>query len=141
MNMRNTRRFGAGFTLIELLVVILILAILAALIVPRVVNRSGEAKVSAAKSDIATLRGELNKFKLDTGRYPTTEEGLAALRQAPSDVTGWKGPYADQDIPLDPWQHEYQYQYPGPDGDDTFVVSSLGADGAEGGEGENADLQ
>jgi general secretion pathway protein G len=138
--MRKNNRLGKGFTLIELLVVILILAILAALIVPKVVNRSGDAKVAAAKSDIAVLRGELNKFKLDTGRYPSSEEGLAALRQQPSDVTGWRGPYAEQDIPLDPWGHEYVYQYPGNDGDDSFTLMSLGMDGAEGGEGENADI-
>ncbi|HSE46292.1 MAG TPA: type II secretion system major pseudopilin GspG [Gemmatimonadales bacterium] len=129
-----------GFTLIELLVVILIIAILAALIVPRIVGRGDEAKVAAAKADISSLRGMLHQFKLDTGRYPSTEEGLQALRVAPSDVQGWKGPYADKDIPLDPWQHEYVYQYPGTEGDDSFLLISYGADGAEGGEGNNADI-
>ncbi|CAN5422023.1 N/A [soil metagenome] len=138
-NMRNRKRLGKGFTLIELLVVILILAILAALIVPKVVNRSGDAKVAAAKSDIATMTNMLHQFKLDTGRYPTTEEGLAALRTAPSDVTGWKG-YTDKDIPLDPWQHEYIYEYPGSDGGDTFSLMSTGSDGTTGGEGDAADI-
>jgi general secretion pathway protein G len=139
--MRNTLRRSRGFTLIELLVVILIIAILAALIVPRIVNRSDQAKVAAAHSDISALRGMLHQFKLDTGRYPTTEEGLQALRVAPSDVQGWKGPYSDKDIPMDPWNHEYVYQYPGTEGDDSFLLISYGADGAEGGEGDNADIQ
>lgn len=129
-----------GFTLIELLVVILIIAILAALIVPRVVNRSGQAKVATATADIAALRGMLNTFKLDTGRYPTTEEGLAALRAAPSDITGWRGPYSEQAIPTDPWQGDYIYEYPGPDGEDSFLLMSYGADKAAGGEGEAADI-
>ena len=138
--MKKTSRLSKGFTLIELLVVIMIIAILAALIVPRIINRGDEAKITAAKADISTLRGLIQTYKLDTGSYPTSEEGLQALRTAPSGVTNWKGPYADKDIPLDPWQHEYVYQYPGPDGDNSFTLKSLGHDGQEGGEGDNADI-
>lgn len=128
-----------GFTLIELLVVILILAILAALIVPRIVNRQDDAKVAAAKSDIRTLSNELNKFKLDTGRFPTTEEGLQALRTQPNDADGWKGPYLEKDVPLDPWQNDYVYEFPGPDNAD-FLIESFGSDRAAGGEGTAADV-
>jgi general secretion pathway protein G len=127
-----------AFTLIELLVVILILAILAALIVPRVVGRTDDAKIGAAKSDIKTLSGELDKFRLDTGRYPTTEEGLEALRTAPSDADGWKGPYLTKPVPLDPWQNPYEYETPGTDSD--YSLMSLGADKAPGGEGPAQDI-
>ena len=138
--MSTHKRLGKGFTLIELLVVILILAILAALIVPRVVNQSDKAKIGAAKADVASLRGMLHNFKLDTGRYPTSEEGLEALRSQPSDVSGWKGPYADVPIPNDPWDTAYVYEYPGPDGDNSFSLYSLGSDRAAGGEGDAADI-
>ncbi|MEZ0325479.1 MAG: type II secretion system major pseudopilin GspG [Fimbriimonas sp.] len=133
--MRNKLRLGRGFTLIELMVVILILAILAALIVPRVMGRSDQAKVAAAKSDISNLRGFVQMYKLDTGKYPTSEEGLDALVTQPSDVSGWKGPYPDKGIiPLDPWKNPYVYEYPGRDGDaNSFTIMSYGADGVAGG--------
>ena len=138
MKTQNTAR-KRGFTLIELLVVILILAILAALIVPRIVNRQDQAKIGAAKSDIRTLANMVNTFKLDTGRYPTTEEGLSVLRTPPSDGDGWKGPYSEKEIPNDPWGSAYVYEYPGPDGSD-FLLESYGADKAPGGEGDAADI-
>lgn len=138
MKTQNSAR-KRGFTLIELLVVILILAILAALIVPRIVSRQDQAKIGAAKSDIRTLSNMVNTFKLDTGRYPTTEEGLSVLRVAPSDADGWKGPYLEKDVPLDPWQSDYVYEYPGPDGSD-FLIECYGADKAPGGEGDAADI-
>lgn len=128
-----------GFTLIELLVVILILGILAALIVPRVVNRQGDAKRAKAATDISTLSNLLQQFRLDTGRFPTSEEGLDALRNAPSDVQNWKGPYTTKAIPTDPWGYDYVYDYSG-EGSDTFVLMSFGSDGAEGGEGEAEDI-
>lgn len=134
----NRRR--RGFTLIELLVVILILAILAALIVPRVVGRTSEAKVAKAQSDIATLSGLIQQFRLDTGRYPSTEEGLQALRVPPADVQAWKGPYTTKEIPNDPWGNPYYYEYPGQAGDDSYLIMSFGSDGSEGGEGEAADI-
>lgn len=126
-----------GFTLIELLVVILILAILAAMIVPRYFTRVDEAKRSRALSDIQNVSKLLQVFRTDTGRYPTTEEGLEALRTQPADVTDWRGPYTVNPIPNDPWGSPYNYEFLG---DDTFALYSFGADGVEGGEGNDADI-
>lgn len=133
-------RFRLGFTLIELLVVIMILAILAALIVPRVVNRASDAKRVKAASDIAMLRSLLTQFRLDTDRYPTSEEGLNALRTAPADVRNWRGPYTERAIPADPWNNPYIYEWPGASGDDSFILVSLGSDGQPGGEGDASDI-
>jgi general secretion pathway protein G len=142
MDMREQREHRArrGFTLIELLVVILILAILAALIVPRLIGRAGDAKISAAQSNLAAMGRLLETFRLDVGRYPTTEEGLQALREAPADAEGWKGPYMTRPIPLDPWNNEFMYEYPGVDGDDSYLLYSYGSDGVEGGVDEAADI-
>jgi general secretion pathway protein G len=134
------RRRSRAFTLIELLVVILILAVLAAMIVPRVVNRSSDAKRAAARSDLSALGRSIEQFRLDVGRYPTQEEGLEALRSAPADATGWRGPYLTKPIPVDPWGYDYVYEYPGVDGDDSYVLLSLGSDGADGGTGEAEDI-
>lgn len=128
-----------GFTLIELMVVILILAILAALIVPRVMGRTGQAKVAKAKSDIATLYSSVQQFHLDTDRYPTQEEGLQALRTAPSDVKNWHGPYLERAISNDPWGNPYVYAYPGANGDQP-TITSYGSDGQPGGTDDAADL-
>ncbi len=136
---RNSAKSRRGFTLIEMLVVILILAILAALIIPRLIGRTSDAKIAKAKSDIATVSSLLQQYRLDNDKYPTTEEGLNALRVRPSSAKGWKGPYTTKDIPLDPWGNSYIYQSPGPDGQD-FLVVSYGADGAPGGEGDAADI-
>lgn len=136
---RKNRTLKKGFTLIELLVVILILAILAALIVPRLIGRTDDAKVSKAKSDVSELQSVISQYRLDTGSYPSTESGLNALRVQPSDAEGWKGPYLNKDIPLDPWNHEYIYEFPGRNGAD-FTVLSYGGDGVEGGDGPNADI-
>ncbi|HEY0866226.1 MAG TPA: type II secretion system major pseudopilin GspG [Fimbriimonas sp.] len=133
------RRPIRAFTLIELMVVILILAILAALIVPRVVGRQDQAKVAKAQSDVAVLMDNLQAFRLDTDRYPTTEEGLQALRQPPADVRNWQGPYLQKAIPNDPWGNPYEYQYPGVTGDMPTVLS-YGADGVPGGDGYNEDI-
>ena len=140
MNNYSPIRRRRGFTLIELIVVMLILAILAALIVPRVIGRSDDAKRAKAATDLSRLAGLLQQFRLDVGRYPSTEEGLMALRTPPSDVSNWKGPYTEKGIPPDPWGFEYIYEFPGPDGDDSFLLMSFGQDGAEGGEGNNADI-
>ena len=138
MKTRISRKHSA-FTLIELLVVILILAILAALIVPRIVGRTGDAKRAKAASDIATLGSLLQQYKLDTDHFPTTEQGLNALRVQPSDATNWHGPYTTKNIPTDPWGNEYAYESPGANGED-FGIISYGADGAPGGDGDNADI-
>jgi general secretion pathway protein G len=129
----NTRK---GFTLIELLVVILILAILAALIVPRLISRADDAKRAKAMTDIKELTNALESFRLDTDRYPDTEEGLQALRVRPSDVNVWNGPYISR-LPPDPWGHDYVYEQLD---DQEVLVMSYGADGTEGGDGNNADI-
>lgn len=134
------KRIRRGFTLIELMVVIIILAILAAMIAPKVMGRQGEAKVAAAKSNLKTLSDSLRLFRLDNDRYPTTEEGLNALRTSPSDVKNWKGPYLEKDVPADPWGNPYDYESPGNNGTDSFILRSLGADGQQGGDGEAADI-
>ncbi len=132
-----------GFTLIELMVVILILAILAALIVPKVMGRQVQAKIAAAQSDESTLAGCLHQFRLDCDRYPTTEEGLSALITAPSGLEGKaKEPYLTKtEVPNDPWGHPYVYASPGANGSsDSFSITSYGADGAPGGTGDAADI-
>lgn len=138
-HMRNHTQVRRAFTLIELMVVILILAILAALIVPRVVGRTADAKRAKAASDIATLSGLLQQYHVDTDQYPTTEQGLNALRVQPSGVNNWRGPYTSKNLPTDPWGNEYVYEAPGPDGQD-FLIISYGADGAPGGDGDASDL-
>src|SRR5690349_5105501 len=139
--MRHVRlyRRRRAFTLIELLVVILILAILAALIVPRVVGRTSDAKRAKAASDIATLSSLLQQYRIDNDKFPTTEEGLQSLRVQPSDAPNWKGPYTSKDIPTDPWGNEYVFEAPGPNGED-FLIESYGSDGAPGGDGEASDI-
>lgn len=131
---RNNR----GITLIELMVVIVILGLLAALVAPKMFGKVGQAKQKAAKAQIELFGTALDTFRLDTGRYPTTSEGLQALRTKPSGLESWSGAYLPKEIPLDPWGHAYHYVSPGANGD--YDLSSLGADNAEGGEGENADI-
>ena len=128
----------AGFTLVELLVVLVILALLAALVGPRVVGYMSTSKVKAARIQIASYQTGLELYHLDVGRYPRPAEGLEALIKPPTDSTGWAGPYLDKAVASDPWQHPYRYVAP-QDGS-SFALSSLGADGKEGGEGDNADI-
>jgi general secretion pathway protein G len=137
--LRRSSRFTRAFTLIEMLVVVLILAILAALIVPRVINRTSDAKRAKAASDIATLSSLLQQYRIDNDAFPSTEQGLSALRVQPSDATNWHGPYTSKELPTDPWGNEYSYESPGANGED-YVITSYGADGAPGGEGDAADL-
>ena len=132
-------RRARGFTLIELLVVLAILTLLAGLVGPRVLNQLGGAKSKTAGVQIADLDKSLELFKLDVGRYPTTEEGLDALVKRPGSVNGWTGPYLKGGVPTDPWGHPYRYANPGASGG--LDIVSLGADGAPGGEGENADIR
>lgn len=134
-NIRNQR----GFTLLELLVVLGIIAMLAGLVGPQVMKHMGESKVKAAKVQIEDLAQTLDMYKLDVGSYPTSEQGLTALVENPGDIQRWNGPYLRKaKIPLDPWNNEYRYSSPGEHG--KFDISSLGADGKEGGEGEDKDL-
>lgn len=135
----QTRRRVRGFTLIELLVVLAILTLLAGLVGPRVLNQLGGAKAKTAGVQIADLDKSLELFKLDVGRYPTTEEGLEALVKRPGAVNGWSGPYLKGGVPSDPWGHPYRYASPGPNGG--IEILSLGSDGAPGGDGEAADLR
>lgn len=139
LKQRSLPRQKRGFTLIEMLVVVLILAILAALIVPRVVGRTSDAKRAKAASDIATLSSLLQQYRVDNDSFPTTEDGLNALRVQPSNATNWRGPYTSKSIPTDPWGNEYSFEAPGPDGED-YLIISYGADGAPGGENDNADI-
>jgi len=127
---RWTRR---AFTLIELLLVLVILATLAAVIVPRFTRRSEQARITAARADIASLEVALDAFEVDTGRYPTTEEGLGALLEAPSDVTGWHGPYIKRGLPKDPWGRPYIYKCPGDHNTTGYDLYSYGPNGQEGG--------
>lgn len=133
------RKSSRGFTLIELLVVLAILTLLAGLVGPRVLGQLGGAKAKTAGVQIADLDKSLELFKLDVGRYPTTEEGLEALVKRPGSVNGWAGPYLKGGVPSDPWGHPYRYTSPGPNGG--IEILSLGSDGAPGGEGEAADIR
>lgn len=120
-----------GFTLIELMLVVIIIGVLVAMVMPRLVGRSEEARITAAKADInANLALALDLFELDNGRYPTTQEGLNALKNKPSALTNWKGPYIKK-IPIDPWGQPYKYNFPGRH-DNDYDLFSLGKDGTEG---------
>jgi len=121
-----------GFTLIELLLVLVILAVLASVVVPKFTARSEQARVTAAKTDIAQLETALDAFEVDNGRFPTTDEGLAALLQAPANVTNWRGPYIKRGLPKDPWGNPYVYVYPGTHNLNGYDLYSFGPDGREG---------
>jgi general secretion pathway protein G len=136
---RPMRQRQKGFTLIELLVVLAILTLLAGLVGPRVLGQLGGAKSKTAGVQIADLEKSLELFKLDVGRFPTSEEGLAGLSAKPANATGWNGPYIKGNVPNDPWGKPYKYTSPVANGGAEIV--SLGADGAPGGEGENADIR
>lgn len=136
---RARRRAAGGFTLIELLVVLVILGLLAALAGPRVVGYLGGAKTDTARLQIENFKSSLDLYRLDTGSYPTTQQGLAALVRNPGNVPGWKGPYIDSpDLPADPWGNPYAYRAPGEHG--PFDLYSLGSDKAPGGSGEASDV-
>jgi general secretion pathway protein G len=130
-------RNQAGFTLVELIVVMVIIGMLAALVFPKLLPKVGKGKQSAAKAQIELLGQALDQVRLDTGRYPTTSEGLNALMVNPG-IENWDGPYLKKAVPNDPWGRPYIYQSPGTHGD--YDLSSLGADGALGGEDENKDI-
>jgi general secretion pathway protein G len=134
-------RSSIGFTLIEVMVVVVILSILAAIVVPRIMDRPDEARITKARQDIRALESALNLYKLDNYDYPTTEQGLESLVQPPTsppEPRNWKsGGYVDR-LPKDPWGNDYQYLSPGQNG--AIDLYSLGADGQTGGEGTRADI-
>jgi general secretion pathway protein G len=132
-----------GFTLIELLVVILVIGLLAGLVAPQIVGRVSEARVTAAKAQLELFDIALESYRLDNGRAPTTEQGLAALRDRPTRGPApmhWQGPYLKKPVPLDPWGNAYVYQAPGTRNPSGYDLVSLGRDGKPGGTGEDADL-
>jgi len=135
---RRVARGERGFTLIEVMVVVVILSILAAIIVPRIMDRPDKARIVKAQADIRALESALNLYKLDNHNYPTTDQGLESLVQKPADAPSWKeGGYIDR-LPKDPWGRTYQYLNPGAHG--SVDIFSLGADGQPGGEGKDADI-
>jgi general secretion pathway protein G len=128
-----------GFTLIELLVVMVIIGLLGALVVPRLFKNVGKSKITATKAQIAAFETALGAYKLDVGTFPSTEEGLQALRTKPASANHWDGPYLPKEIPVDPWGNPYVYKFPGEHGDEPDIIS-YGLDGREGGENESADV-
>lgn len=132
----------AAFTLIEILVVIAVIAILASLVAPNVFQHVGTARTTTARSQLEMLATALDAYRLDTGRYPSTEQGLAALTTAPAAdaPSAWRGPYLRRAVPLDPWGNPYVYAAPGTSNPAGFDLLSYGADGRPGGEGDNADI-
>lgn len=133
------RRRSGGFTLLELLVVVVIIGLLASYVGPRYFAQIGKSEGATARAQVDGLRKALDTFRLDLGRYPSTEEGLAALTKRPTEGGDrWAGPYLSKPAPLDPWGHPYQYTVPGTNGD--YQLLSLGKDGRPGGTGENADI-
>jgi general secretion pathway protein G len=132
---RPGRRRGLrnGFTLIELLLVLVILSVLAAVVVPKFTKRSEQARITAARTDIANLQVVLDAFEIDTARYPTSQEGLQALVTEPSGIRDWHGPYIERGVPNDPWGHPYVYRHPGEHNTISYDLHSLGPDGQEGG--------
>ena len=135
---REKRAAQSGFTLMELLVVLAILGLLMSLVGPQVLNQLGGAKSKTAGIQIKDLEQALEMYKLDVGRFPSTAQGLTALVTKPGDAPGWNGPYLKSDVPLDPWNREYHYKYPGEKSE--LDIYSYGANGAPGGDGEDADV-
>lgn len=133
-----------GFTLIEILVVIVVISILAALVGPMVFRNVGDAKVAAAKAQLELFALALDQYRLDNDYYPSTAQGLLALRERPAGepaARNWRGPYLRRAIPLDPWGQPYHYESPGTYGVDGYDLGSLGRDGRAGGSGEDADIR
>ncbi len=132
-------QYSRGFTLIELLVVLAILGLLAGLVGPQLIKHLGESKTKTARLQIEELSSALDMYRLDVGKYPSTDEGLAALLEAPGTAKIWNGPYLrKKKMPLDPWNNPFHYVAPGQHG--KFDLFTLGADNSEGGEGEDQDV-
>ncbi|BAK77919.1 type II secretion system protein G [Pseudogulbenkiania sp. NH8B] len=131
-------RLERGFTLLELLVVMVIIGLLAGYVAPRYFAQVGKAEVKTARAQIDALEKALDQYRLDTGHYPSSEQGLNALYTRPSDEPKWEGPYLKKGVPLDPWGTAYQYRKPGEHGE--YDLFSYGKDGQAGGSGEDADI-
>jgi general secretion pathway protein G len=141
--MRAQRSSRAGFTLLELVVVVIVLGLLVGLVAPQIFGRLGEATDTAAKTQMSLLGTALDNYRLDNGAYPTTEQGLSALRTRPTlgpVPTNWRGPYLRKEVPVDPWGRGYLYRSPGERNANGFDLMTLGRDGKAGGTGEDADL-
>lgn len=138
--MRNRKQAGqAGVTLIEMLVVLMIIGLFATLVAPRLFRKTDTARATLTRAQINSFMTALGAYKLDTGTFPTTEQGLQALRTRPEGATQWEGPYLPQEIPVDPWARPYVYKYPGEHGDEPDIIS-YGADGQPEGDATNADI-
>ena len=142
LNRRRTLSLSAGFTLLELLIVLVIVALLAGLVGPRLLDRLDSSKQTTVEAQVRMLRTALDTLRLDIGRYPTTDEGLALLAVPPADPelgARWRGPYLEGALPADPWGHPYNYAYAA-GGNPPFSLYSFGADGKAGGDGNDKDI-
>ena len=136
-------RARVGFTLLELVVVIIVLGLLAAIVAPQILGRVSDARTTAAQTQVELFGTALDNYRLDNGAYPTTEQGLSALREKPTRApvpTNWRGPYLRKEVPLDPWGKPYIYRSPGERNASGYDLMSLGRDGKAGGEGEDKDV-
>jgi general secretion pathway protein G len=133
------RRLRRGFTLLELLVVMVIIGLLSGYVGPKLFAQIGKSEVKVARAQIDALQKALDQYRLDTGRYPSTEQGLAALRERPAEEAKWSGPYLAKAVPRDPWGQDYMYRSPGEQAE--YELVSLGRDGRAGGDGEDGDIQ
>ena len=138
----RSKKIATGFTLMEMLVVLAIIGVIVGMVGPRILGTVDREAPKIALTQTKLLRGAVENFRLDVGRYPTQQEGLTALTTKPSDptvATRWRGPYTDGDVPLDPWKNLYQYSVPGANGQ-PFALYSMGSDGKRGGDGDAADI-
>jgi len=141
MNVKETSaaRSQRGFTLLELLVVIVIIGLLAAFVAPKYFGQIGRSRIQIARAQIDSLGKALDQYRIDTGHYPSSDAGLVALTVAPANEPMWHGSYLKKGVPLDPWGNAYVYKMPGSD-DHEYEIVSYGADGKQGGTGDDADI-